>query len=361
MRYPPDMSDSREERDDDDDPRPPRVSDTDEFALIDLLRDALPPSVREPDGVALGIGDDAAAWTPAPGSTVLISTDSLIERIHFRLDWSTWADIGHRALAVNLSDIAAMGVTPALATIGLGLTGQETVADVVSAYRALGALAERSGCAVAGGDIVASPTAVLWHVTVLGAAAAGRMLTRAGARPGDLIVVSGTLGAAAAGVELLRAGPDDPRRRATTADQLLLAHRRPEPRLALGRVLLDGGATAAMDLSDGLFGDIPKLLVASDVAAEIDEPSVPVAAAVRALFPDRWFDLATRGGEDFELLATVPPDRFDALADAALAIGSTLTRIGTVLPLRPDQPRLRLRDSNGRVRPVREGAYRHFD
>lgn len=336
------------------------MSDTDEFALIELLRDALPPSVREPDGVTLGIGDDAAAWMPTPGSSVVISTDSLIERIHFRLDWSTWADIGHRALAVNLSDIAAMGATPALATIGLGLTGQETVADVVSAYRALGALAERSGCAVASGDIVASPTAVLWHVTVLGEAAAGRILTRAGARPGDLIVVSGTLGAAAAGIELLRVGPDDPRRRAATADLLLAAHRRPEPRLALGRALLDGAATAAMDLSDGLFGDLPKLLRASGVAAEIDAPSIPVAAAVRALFPDRWFELATRGGEDFELLATVPPDRFDALADAASALGSTLTPIGTVLPLRPGQSRVRLRDATGQVRPVHEGAYRHF-
>ena len=339
---------------------PTRVNELGEFALIELLRDALPPAVRQSDRLSLGIGDDAAAWTPAPGSSVVISTDSLVERIHFRLDWSSWADIGHRALAVNLSDIAAMGAVPALATIGLGLTGEEAVEDVVAAYRALGELAERTGCAVAGGDIVASPTAVLWHVTVLGEAPGGRMLTRAGARPGDLIAVSGTLGAAAAGVELLSAAPDDSRRRATTADLLITAHRRPEPRLALGRVLLDGGATAAMDLSDGLLGDLPKLLQASGVAAEIDEASIPVAAAVRALFPDEWFALATTGGEDFELLATIPPERFDSLVRNARSVSSTLTPIGTVLPNQPDGPRLRLRDASGHVRPAGEGAYDHF-
>jgi thiamine-monophosphate kinase len=139
----------------------------------------------------------------------------------------------------------------------------------------------------------------------LGRRGAGRFSGATGRGPGDLVAVSGTLGASAAGLALL-AGAGD--RAAATADLLVAAHLRPEPRLALGRLLAEVGATAAMDLSDGLFGDLPKILVASGVSARIDPALVPVAAAVRALFPDRWFDLATRGGEDYELLFTIPQE-----------------------------------------------------
>ena len=333
-----------------------------EFGLIAALREALPEAARGGASVTLGIGDDAATWRPPAGSAVVISTDSLVERIHFRLDagWSDWPSLGHKALAVNLSDLAAMGATPALATVSLGLRGHEEVSDLAAAYRSLGELAVRSGCAVVGGDIVASPDAVLWQITVLGVAPGGRTLTRSGARPGDVVVVSGTLGASAAGLALLGLTTDDPRRRAASADLLIQAHLRPEPRLALGRLLLGRGATAAMDLSDGLHGDLPKILRASGVAAEIDHGAIPVAAAVRALFPDNWLTLATRGGEDYELLATLPPDHAPAIIDAAAALGSTLSPIGTILPLTDGQPELRARGLDGHVRPVAHGSFDHF-
>ena len=143
------------------------------------------------------------------------------------------------------------------------------------------------------------------------------MLTRSGAKAGDLIGVTGTLGASAAGLRLLGLDPDDPRRRAATANQLIEAHLRPEPRVALGAALLEQGATSAMDLSDGLLGDLPKILAASGVAARLDEGDIPVAAAVRALFPDEWVDLALRGGEDYELLFTAPRAAWDAIEGAA--------------------------------------------
>jgi thiamine-monophosphate kinase len=338
------------------------VRDVGEFGLIERLRDALPEAARSAPGIGLGIGDDAATWRPPDGASVVVSSDSLVEGIHFRLDagWSTWADLGHKALAVNLSDLAAMGAVSALATVSLGLRGDEAVADVEAAYRSMGALAARHGCVIAGGDIVQSPRGVLWHVTALGAAARGKVIVRSGARPGDVIVVSGTVGASAAGLELLRLPTDDPRRRATTADLLLAAHLRPEPRIALGQVLLREGATAAMDLSDGLLGDLPKILTASGVAAELDLPSIPVAAAVRALFPDRWESLALAGGEDYELLATLPPDRADRIITAAAALGSPLKAIGTVLPHDAGAPALRLRDVQGHVRKVAPGAWDHF-
>ena len=333
-----------------------------EFNLISRLRDALPSAAITGTGVTLGIGDDAAIWRPPDGSSVVISTDSLVERIHFRLDagWSDWPGLGHKALAVNLSDLAAMGATPALATVSLGLRGDEEVSDLEAAYRSLGELAARTGCVIAGGDVVASPGAVLWHVTVLGVAPDGRTLTRAGARPGDVIVVSGTLGASAAGLALLGMEEADFRRRAATADQLVDAHLRPEPRLPLGRLLLAEGATAAMDLSDGLLGDLPKILAASGVAAEIDSEAIPIAAAVRALFPDEWLGLATRGGEDYELLATLPADDTTRIIAAAAKIGATLTPIGTIRSRSDDEPRLGIRNRDGETQAIEHGAFDHF-
>jgi len=333
-----------------------------EFNLISRLRDALPTAATTGTGVTIGIGDDAATWRPPAGSSVVISTDSLVERIHFRLDtgWTDWPSLGHKALAVNLSDLAAMGATPALATVSLGLRGDEQVSDLEFAYRSLGELAVRTGCVIAGGDIVASPDAVLWHVTVLGVAPDGRTLTRSGASPGDVIVVSGTLGASAAGLALLGMDQADLRRRAATAEQLIDAHLRPEPRLALGRLLLTEGATAAMDLSDGLLGDLPKILAASDVTAELDSEAIPVAAAVRALFLEDWFAFATRGGEDYELLATLPPDDANRIIAAAAGTGSTLTPIGTIRSRSDDEPRLQIRDRDGETRAVEDGAFDHF-
>ncbi len=336
---------------------PRTVREAGEFGLIAELAAALPESARGGSGMVLGIGDDAAVWTPGAGESVVVTTDSLVEGIHFRLDWTDWSSLGHKALAVNLSDLAAMGVVPRLATVSLGLRGDESLDDLRDLYRGLGGLAARSGTAVAGGDIVRSPHGLALHVTALGETRGGQVLRRDGARPGDLVAVSGTLGAWAAGLALL-AGAGD--RAAATADLLVAAHLRPEPRLALGRLLAEVGATAAMDLSDGLFGDLPKILVASGVSARIDPTLVPVAAAVRALFPDRWFDLATRGGEDYELLFTIPPGRWDALASMVEAIGATVMAIGEVVEAGRSGPELMVRTSNGYEQAVEAGAFDHF-
>ena len=336
------------------------VRDLGEFGLIDALRAALPPETVAGDRLRLGIGDDAAIWRPTPDAEQVITTDSLVEGVHFRLDWTDWASLGHRTLAVNLSDLAAMGAVPRLAVLTLGLRGDEAVADLTELYRGLGALAARTGVLVAGGDIVASPAARTLHLAAIGETRGGRALTRAGARPGDLIGVSGTLGAAAAGLRLLQEDAASPRRAATTAPRLIAAHLRPEPRLALGALLLEHGATAAMDLSDGLLGDLPKLLDASDAAAKLDAAAVPVAAAVRALYPDAWFDLATRGGEDYELLFTAPPAAFAAIATAAATIAATVTALGEIVELAAGVPALAVCGPDGGDRPIRTGAFDHF-
>src|SRR3954470_6553693 len=240
-----------------------RVRDVGEFQLIDLLTKALPIEARGDGKLVVGIGDDAAVWHPSAGEQVIVTTDSLIEDIHFRTDWTDWESLGHKSLAVNLSDLAAMGGVPRLAVVTLGLRGDERIDDLTALYQGLGGLARRLGVVIAGGDIVRSPRALMIHVTALGETHGGRFLTRSGARPGDLIGVTGTLGAAAAGLSLLELKETDPRRRAATARLIIEAHQKPEPRVRIGAALLEQGATAAMDLSDGLLGDLPKILTGS--------------------------------------------------------------------------------------------------
>lgn len=337
-----------------------RVRDVGEFGLISLLVEALPPEVRAGRDLALGIGDDAAVWRPAPGADVVITTDSLVEEIHFRLDWTDWESLGHKILAVNISDIAAMGAAPKLAVITLGLRGDELVIDVQALYRGIGDLARRNALTIAGGDIVRSPNALMFHVTALGEAAGGAVLRRSGAGVGDIIGVTGTLGASAAGLRVLALDATDPRRVAATADLLIQAHLRPEPRVALGKILLDQGATAAMDLSDGVLGDLPKILTASCVSAEIDARRVPVAGAVRALFPEAWLDLALRGGEDYELLFTAPDHAWSAIEQAMQEIGGQVSAMGTIVSPEAGRPAIGITGLDGKRHSVEPGAFDHF-
>jgi thiamine-monophosphate kinase len=333
----------------------PTVADIGEFELIDALKEALPPQVLRNQSLYLGIGDDAALWLPSEREDLFVTTDSMVENVHFRLDWTDWKSLGHKLLAVNLSDIAAMGGTPKFAVVTLCLRGTERVSDLVKMYRGLGALAKKYRVAIIGGDIVRSPNALVFHVTAAGNTRNfGHLLPRRGAKPGQIIGVSGTLGAAAAGMRLLAEG--GPKAKAATADLLIEAHLRPEPRVKLGAALVKHGATSCMDLSDGLFGDLPKIMLASQVGAVINESAIPVAAAVRALFPDDWFDLATRGGEDYELLFTASPEKFDVIRVEAGWLGMTVTAIGEVT----GEPEYRLRRADGTSTQIRAGAFDHF-
>jgi len=336
-----------------------RVRDISEFELIRRVRDALPDPARSSEDVPIGIGDDTALWRPVSGESVLVTTDSLIQDVHFRFDWTSWEDLGWKSLAVNISDIAAMGGVPKLATVSLALTGDEIVTDLQALYRGMGEIAVRENVVLAGGDIVRAPHDFGIHVTVLGQTTQGRALLRSGAQPGDIVAVTGTLGAAATGLALLALPATDPRRSATTAPALIEAHTRPQPRVRAGQVALAHGASAAMDLSDGLYGDLPKILAASLVDATIELDAIPVAASIRALFPDRWLDLATRGGEDYELLLTIPSDRVDELGTALNDVGSTLTRIG-VIGDHSDHPTLFEKNAEGASTPITSGAFDHF-
>ena len=225
-----------------------RVRDLGEFALIDRLLAVLPYAVRGSDSV-FGAGDDCAWWQSAAGTTV-VTSDALVEGVHFRLEWTDWRSLGHKMIAVNLSDLASMGCAPRVAIVTLALTGDELVADLEDLYRGAGALAEIYGVVIAGGDIVRTSGPIMFSVTAIGEQPAGQSpMQRSLAVPGDIVLVSGTLGASAAGLHLLQ----HPLPNATTAGLLIAAHTRPAPRVSLGQALIAAGVRCCMDLSLSLI------------------------------------------------------------------------------------------------------------
>lgn len=294
-----------------------------ELALIERIaaRTVLRP------GTALGIGDDAAILD-LDGPAV-VTHDMLVEGVHFRLATTTARDLGAKAVAVNLSDLAAMGVEPVAVVVGMGLPAgfaERGAADELSA--GIEEMAAAHGVTVAGGDVTGAPVLVL-GITAIGRPVGGiAPLRRSGGRVGDLLCVTGSLGGSAAGLALLEEDallPGLPGRA-----RLIDAHRRPVPRLAAGRTLAAGGARAMMDLSDGLALDAGRLARAGGVRVRLDLAALPVAAGVADVAAALGRDpgrMAATGGEDYELLVAVPADRLPALR-AALDI--PLTVVGTL-------------------------------
>jgi thiamine-monophosphate kinase len=278
----------------------------------------------------VGIGDDAAVWQPRRNQRSVITTDALVEGVHFTRTAMSAREVGHRALAANLSDIAAMGARPVLATVALGLPPDCEPAWVLALYDGIAALARRSRCAIAGGDITRAPVVVL-ALTVVGEVRASNLKRRDGARQGDVVALTGPLGASRAGLFVALDRPDladDPAGAAALA-----AYRTPEPRLREGRWLGASRHVRAMiDTSDGLSADLARVCLAAGVGASIE--TVPVAAVARQVAaqagadPERW---ALDGGEDFELLVAIERRAFRHLAARfASQFGRELLAIGRI-------------------------------
>ena len=262
--------------------------------------------------IILGIGDDAALWQPSRSHRSVISTDMLVEGVHFRRDTMSLEDAGWRAMAAALSDLAAMGARPVLATVALGVPGANAHEEIMELYRGIAAAAARFGITIAGGDLSRSDLVTL-SVTVVGEVRNSRIKTRTGAGPGDVLAVTGALGAARAGLELAnRRGLTD----GASSDAALQAFRRPTPRIAEGRFLgASANVTALMDCSDGLPIDARRLCAASDCGAVLE--TIPVADCAREAAQRLGEDpelFALGGGEDFELLVTVRSRAFRYLA-----------------------------------------------
>jgi thiamine-monophosphate kinase len=271
--------------------------------------------------VLLGVGDDAALLTVPAGQVLVAATDTLVEGRHFLPD-APPGSVGHQALAVNLSDLAAMGAEPAWALLALSLP--EADPDWLEGFAGgFHALADRTGLALVGGDTVRGPRVIT--VQVLGLVPATLALRRAGARPGDGVYVSGSLGDAAAGLTLLRSGQD------CDAQSLLVRrYQFPEPRLELG-VGLRCVASAAMDISDGFLGDIGKLCDSSGVGAVVELDSLPLSAALLDRFDAGHAErFALGGGDDYELLFTVPRSAEHGLATRP-GVDVRITRVGEIV------------------------------
>jgi len=323
-----------------------------EFAFIDRIRARAGAS-----GAVLGIGDDAAVWRPGPESEQVVTADLLLEGVHFDLAYTPLADLGRKALAVNLSDIAAMGAVPRWAVLSLGLPGDpDPFWPLVESF--LDA-ADAAAVTLVGGDTCASGAGLLVSVTVIGEVPAGRAVIRAGAKAGDEVWVTGTPGESAAGLALLKG-----QEKANAAiapeerERLVRRHLDPTARVAEGVRLRDAGVSAMIDVSDGLAGDLGHVLAASGVGALLEADALPLSGALRAYCAAIGTDAAAHvlsGGEDYELVFAVPPAAEARVRDLVASGAVTACRIGRF----ETEPGLRLR-REGEVRAVLPRGYEHF-
>jgi len=296
----------------------------------------------------LGIGDDAAILRWPQGADLLLTTDFLTDGVHFRRSWMPGFLLGRKSLAVNISDIAAMGGVPRACVLSIGLPRDTGAAYAREVARGIADQARRHAVTIVGGDTCAAERLFV-NVALLGSVPPGRAVRRGGARPGDGLYVTGALGAAGAGLAVLesdrarraggarrRSSRGGPARLPIQARKAVQAHRDPEPRALVGRLLGESGVARAMiDLSDGLVQDLPRLCAASGVGAIVEAAAVPVApAAVGAVGPARARVLAISGGEDYELLFAARAADAPAIGRLARVSGLPIARIGQVLPRR---------------------------
>jgi thiamine-monophosphate kinase len=318
-----------------------------EFELLALLRERLPdPGPR----VRLGSGDDAAV--SVPGGATATSVDALVEGVHFRRETASLRQIGRKALSTALSDLAAMGAEPGEAYVVLGAPEEMEEAELLELGEGLAAVAGETGTTLAGGDLTRAPALSL-AVTVVGHAPRPEdFVSRAGARPGDVLVVTGELGGAAAGLLLL----EDTTVAAGAFDALRRRQLDPTPRLAAGGALAAAGATAMIDISDGLAGDAGHVAAASGALLAIEAAALPIAPGVEqvaAAAHREALELAVSGGEDYELLAALPPDAVGPAREALAATGTPLSVIGRVESVEGAQPRAEVRRPGGEAVPSR--------
>jgi len=333
-----------------------KVSELGEFGLIDLLAKMVHRTRDKPTAarqqLIIGIGDDAAVWH-GDTSTQLATTDLLIQGVHFPSDITPWKDLGWRAMAANLSDIAAMGGVPKYALISLALPANTEVENVTDFYQGMIELAQQFDVAIVGGD-TSNASLVIINITILGSAKEQDkpVLTRSAARADEKIAVTGYLGAAAAGVRMLKQHLQfDPE--ATACFEKAFLH--PYPRIVEGQLLVDHGVKAAIDISDGLILDLKHICEASQVGARIEIDRVPIQSEVTANFGDSALELALAGGEDYELLFTASEESIDRISKAILCpvtvIGNTVAdNIGQVI----------LVDREGKPVNLPQAGWEHF-
>ena len=330
-----------------------------EHALLARLLARLP---RLSPAVLVGPGDDAAVVAVSRNERLVVTTDAVVEGVHFSRAYSTPADIGHRALAVNLSDLAAMGATPRWALVSLVLPASMHETEAEELIDGLAALATRHALSVIGGNITRTDGPLVVDVTAGGEAAPRKWLTRSGAKAGDEVWLSGSVGGAAAGLEMLEAGhrPASAPKGSFGEAGCVERHKRPEPRVKLGvAVGRARAATAAMDLSDGLADALEQVATASGVGVAIDSELLPIESCAREWWTARRVDpvsAALAGGDDYELLFAVPRKKAAAMRAVTRRLAHTpLTKIGEFTK----DPRERVLRRGGKTEALPKG-FEHF-
>lgn len=296
-----------------------RLAELGEFGLIDRIahRVAASPSVP------LGIGDDAAALLPTPGTLTLITSDMLLEGVHFDLDFCDPQSLGRKSLAVNLSDLAAMGAHPRHFLLSIALPADISLEFIDGFMAGVMEQAERFGVTLVGGDTCASKGGVAISITALGEQRPELVVKRSGAATGDLIYVTGTVGDAAAGLRELRAGVRE--------GYLVARQLDPQPRVAAGAALAEAGLCSAMiDVSDGVLGDLAHICEQSGVGARLELAGLPLSAEYRATCGADPFALALSGGEDYELLFCTPKSKADGVESLLQRLGLSVAKIGEI-------------------------------
>ena len=338
-------------------PAPARktIGDVGEFGLIEIIKGIVPWG---DSSLVVGIGDDTAAFRPTPGMLTLATCDIQVEGRHFILGRISPTHLGRRAAAINLSDIAAMGGQPRYALVSLALPATVEVSWIEDFYRGLKAQMGEFGAAVIGGNLSASAGPIIIDITLLGEAKEDHILRRSGGRPGDVVLVTGSLGSAAAGLCVLE-GRRDPGRAAVA--ELVRAHHTPTPRVREGMFIAQSGkATAMLDISDGLAGDLGHLCDASGVGARVFAESLPILPSARDAAREAKrdaLDLALQGGDDYELCLSCRPEDAAALAVAVKDhTGTVVTQVGVLT----EAPGLVLVLSDGRETPLARGGWDHF-
>jgi thiamine-monophosphate kinase len=330
-----------------------KISELGEFGLIDRLAQAFAETGR-PDSLLIGIGDDTAAWKAS--GVQLITTDTLIEGTHFSLRYWGWQDLGWNALAVNVSDIAAMGGTPEQALLTLALPPEAAVADLDELTAGLVEAAREYGTAIVGGDIVACDTLMvtlaLTGMATVDADGQPLLMTRDGARAGDVIAVTGYLGDSAGGLRLLL---DEREADSEAAEHLKRAHLRHRPPLPVGRMAARLGVRAAIDVSDGLLQDLGHVCRASGLGAVVRAAGVPMSPALVRAFPGQALALACSGGEDYQLLLMAPGHTIQQMQHASKG---PVSIIGEMVA--DPNHRVRLLDATGRELSLPTAGWDHL-
>jgi len=309
------------------------------------------------DPGAFNLVDDAALLKSSDEDLV-VKTDAIVEGVHFFKD-DPPDTIARKALRVNLSDLAAKGATPAGFVLTLALRNADH-AWLAPFARGLGEDADRFGCPLLGGDTVSTPGPLMISVAAFGRVPAGKMVHRSGAKPGDRVVVTGTIGDAGLGLDILKGGAAAAAlvNKIEAREMLVGRYRVPQPRSAMAQAVRDH-ASASMDVSDGLAGDLAKLCAASSVAAVIDVPSIPLSGPAASLVASGvvGIEALVSGGDDYEILCAIPENQFDAFAKAAGMAGVAVSPIGTIIA---GTSAPKFLDAQGRVMPLPRLSYSHF-